>query len=243
MKHVKYLLAIIFIIFLWFFLPIILNSNIVPSPFKVFMNLGNVFLTKIAIHAAYSLWRIAAGIILSALIGVPLGLIMGYFKKADQFLSPLVYFIYPIPKIALIPVVMLILGLGEASRIAMITLIVLFQIIVATRDAVKVIPNEVYHSLKALGASHYQIFGHAVFPASLPGILTSLRVGLGTAVSVLFFTETFGTQYGMGYFIMDAWMRVNYVEMYSGILVLSLLGFGLFLSVDLSEKHLCAWKG
>lgn len=243
MKRVKYLLALLFIIIVWLILSLALNSSIVPSPLKVFQNLGRVFLAKIAVHAAYSLWRIAAGIILSVLIGVPLGLCMGYFKKADQILSPIIYFIYPVPKIALIPIVMLILGLGEASRISMITIIVVFQIIVASRDAVKGIPNEVYHSLKSLGATNYQIFRHSVFPASLPGLLTSLRVGLGTAVSVLFFTETFGTQYGMGYFIMDAWMRVNYTEMYSGILVLSILGFVLFLAVDLSEKRFCSWKG
>jgi NitT/TauT family transport system permease protein len=69
-----------------------------------------------------------------------------------------------------------------------------------------------------------------------------MRVGLGTAISVLFFTETFGTEYGIGYFIMDAWMRVNYLEMYSGIVMLSIIGFAVFSTIDVAEHILCRWK-
>ncbi|MPM90264.1 hypothetical protein SDC9_137385 [bioreactor metagenome] len=85
------------------------------------------------------------------------------------------------------------------------------------------------------------IFREILIPASLPKFLTSLRVAMATAISVLFFTETFGTQYGMGYFIMDAWMRVNYLEMYSGIIVLSLIGLILFGTIDYFEKKNCYW--
>jgi NitT/TauT family transport system permease protein len=81
-----------------------------------------------------------------------------------------------------------------------------------------------------------------IFPASLPKFLTAIRVAMATAVSVLFFTETFGTQYGMGYYIMDAWLRVNYLEMYAGIVVLSLLGLLLFGILDLLEYMTCRWQ-
>ncbi|HBM80177.1 MAG TPA: nitrate/sulfonate/bicarbonate ABC transporter ATP-binding protein [Clostridiaceae bacterium] len=83
------------------------------------------------------------------------------------------------------------------------------------------------------------------FKDRYPNILSGgqrQRVALGTSVSILFFTETFGTEYGMGYFIMDSWMRVNYVEMYSGIVILSIMGFGLFTLVDFIERQLCPWK-
>lgn len=76
----------------------------------------------------------------------------------------------------------------------------------------------------------------------MPKFLTSLRVAMATAVSVLFFTETFGTTYGMGYFIMDAWMRVNYLEMYSGIAVLSNIGLILFSTIDYIERKTCSWQ-
>ena len=81
-----------------------------------------------------------------------------------------------------------------------------------------------------------------LWPASLPKFITAVRVALATAISVLFFTETFGTQYGMGYFIMDAWLRVNYLEMYSGIVVLSLIGLLLFTIIDVIEHYSCQWQ-
>ena len=81
-----------------------------------------------------------------------------------------------------------------------------------------------------------------LWPASLPKFLTAMRVAMATAISVLFFAETFGTQSGRGYFIMDAWLRVNYLEMYSGMVVLSLIGLFLFGFLDVMEHLLCRWQ-
>lgn len=234
--------GIIVILVLWKMLSLILRLPIVPSPEIVMGSLGSILFSKILAHAMYSIMRVFAGITLSVLISVPLGLMMGYYKWWERLLSPVVYFIYPIPKIALLPVVMLLFGLGEASKIIMIMLIVSPQVIVSSRDAVMKIPKETYYSLYSLGAGPWDLFKRIIIPAVLPELLTSIRVGLGTAISILFFTETFGTEHGMGYFIMDSWMRVNYVEMYCGIVVLSILGFGLFILVDILEKRLCPWK-
>ena len=198
---------------------------IIPSPLAVFENIMEIFEAKMEIHVLYSLGRILAGIGISILVGVPLGFLMGYFEPVDKVLSPLVYFTYPVPKLALLPIVMLLFGLGEISKLIMIVLIIVFQIIITSRDAVKSIPPETFRSLQSLGASRSQMFTEIIFPASLPEVLTATRLALGTAVSILFFTETFGTEYGMGYFIMDAWMRVNYLDMYAGIVVLSFMGF------------------
>jgi len=190
----------------------------------------------------YSLWRIAAGLFLAVLIGLPLGVIMGYFPKWDRFLSPLRYLTYPIPKIALMPILMLLFGIGEFAKILMIFLIIVFQVIVAIRDNIRSIPKETYYPLYSLGASFSAVFFEVLWPASMPKFITAIRVAMATAISVLFFTETFGTQYGMGYFIMDAWLRVNYLEMYSGIIVLSLMGLFLFAFIDWIEKRLCHWQ-
>jgi len=238
----SYLRVFVILLLLWQALSLALKLPFIPSPADIFANLYGIFVSDIAAHALFSLWRAFAGILLSIFIGVPLGLCMGFYKAWDRLLSPVAYFVYPIPKIALLPLVMLIFGLGEASKIIMITFIIVFQVIVASRDAVKSIPKETFYSLRSLGAGNLDIFKKAVIPASLPGLLTSLRVSLGTALSVLFFTETFGTMYGMGYFIMDSWMRVNYVDMFSGILVLSVVGFLLFLLIDILERVLCPWK-
>lgn len=239
---VWYIYGTLIFLALWQAVASWLQLPIIPSPGIVLVNLFHIFLPQIAIHGVYSMWRIVAGVLLAVMLGIPLGLCMGYFSKWDRLLSPLIYLTYPIPKIALLPVVMLLFGLDELSKILMIFLIVVFQVIVAVRDGVKGIPKETYYPLYSLGASFLEIFREILIPASMPKFLTALRVAMATAVSVLFFTETFGTQYGMGYFIMDAWLRVNYLEMYSGIIVLSMIGLILFGMIDYLERKLCSWQ-
>ncbi|MDD2620884.1 MAG: ABC transporter permease [Syntrophomonadaceae bacterium] len=236
------LYSFVIVIIFWQAAAMIVNLPIVPSPGFVFLNIMEIFSSKIQIHVLYSLLRIMEGIAISILIGVPLGFLMGYFNKVDRLLSPLIYFTYPVPKIALLPVVMLLFGLGEASKLIMIILIIVFQIIITSRDAVKAIPDETFRSLKSLGATKVQMFTEIIFPASLSEVLTATRLALGTAVSILFFTETFGTEYGMGYFIMDSWMRVNYLDMYAGIVVLSFMGFCIFTLIDIAENYFCSWR-
>jgi len=236
------LYSFIVVVVLWWAVSWLLKLPIVPSPFSVFANISEIFTARIQIHVIYSLGRILAGIAISILIGVPLGYFMGYFDRVDKILSPLVYFTYPVPKLALLPVVMLLFGLGEASKLIMIVLIIVFQIVITSRDAVKAIPEETFRSLQALGASKLQMFNEIIFPASLSEVLTATRLALGTAVSILFFTETFGTEYGMGYFIMDSWMRVNYLDMYAGIVVLSFMGFCIFIAIDIAESYVCKWR-
>jgi len=230
------------VVILWQLAAWLVKLPIVPSPAAVGINILQIFSKQMQIHVLYSLGRILAGIVIAVLLGVCLGFLMGYFARLDKLLSPLVYFTYPVPKMALLPVVMLLFGLGEASKLIMIVLIIVFQIIITARDAVKNIPPEIFRSLQSLGANQWQIFQEIIFPAALPEVLTAIRLALGTAVSILFFTETFGTEYGMGYFIMDAWMRVNYLDMYAGIVVLSFIGFCLFIVLDLAEEALCSWR-
>lgn len=238
----SYVLGGLVLLGLWWLAAFCMQLPIVPAPDKVFVKLSHVFMDAIAVHAAYSLWRILAGLVLAVLVGLPLGTLMGYVERADRYLAPVVYLTYPIPKIALLPILMLLAGVGELSKIIMIFLIIVFQVVIAVRDGIRTIPEETYYPLYSLGASFRQVLREVIFPAALPKFITAVRVAMATAISVLFFTETFGTQYGMGYFIMDAWLRVNYLEMYAGIVVLSLLGLCLFGLIDLAEDRLCRWQ-
>ena len=237
-----YALGALFLLVLWQLVATVVGLPIIPQPVRVFGRLGQIFSDKIAIHAAYSLWRIAAGLVLAVAVGYPLGVAMGYDKRADRLLSPIVYLTYPVPKIALLPILMLLAGVGELSKILMIFLIIVFQVVIAVRDAIREVPEETFFPLRVLGASFPAMLRHVLLPATLPKFLTAVRVAMATAISVLFFTETFGTQYGMGYFIMDAWLRVNYLDMYAGILVLSALGLVLFTLIDGTERRACRWQ-
>lgn len=241
-KAAGYVLAFAALIALWELASLALNLPFLPPPGDVLPYTFSAFIPVISAHALRSLLRITAGITASLLLGVPTGLLMGYYRKIDKVLSPVVYFTYPIPKIALLPLVIILFGLGDAAKILILTLIIVFQIIVASRDAVSGIPKETFYMMTSLGAGAAAIFRRVILPASLPGILTAVRISLGTALSVLFFTETFGTELGMGCFIMDCWMRVDYLGMFSGIFVLSVMGLLFFVILDIIERICCRWK-
>jgi len=241
-KLVNYVIAFVIIFGLWQAAAVLINKPLFPPPYAIIINIFKTFHEDIAIHVLYSLIRIIVGLLFTLVIGIPVGILMGYFKKVDLILSPIIYFNYPIPKIALLPIVMLIFGLGDSTKIVMIFLITFFPVVVNIKDEVKNIPEEVFYPMYSLGATNFQIIKEIILPGILKTILTSLRISIGTAISVLFFTENFGTEYGMGYFIMDSWMRINYIEMYSGILILSMIGLFLFILIDVLEGIFCPWK-
>jgi NitT/TauT family transport system permease protein len=167
---------------------------------------------------------------------------MGRKQLFDRILSPVTYILYPIPKTALLPVLLLLFGIGNLSKILLLLLVLFFQVLLNLRDGATRINEEYLLSVRSLGATQFQRFRFVIFPAVLPRLLTSLRTGSGTALSVLFFAETFFTEYGLGFYIMDSWVRVSYTEMFSGILCISLLGLALFLGIDAIEHRFCAWK-
>ncbi len=229
------------VIFLWYVASFLIDSKIIPSPFVVLVHTWDIFEDRILIHCLYSLKRIFGGVFAALIIGWPAGICIGYFRWLDKLISPLVYFFYPTPKIAFLPILMLIFGLGDKSKIIIITLIIIFQVLISVRDFIKNLDSRYYLPLISIDAKPVDMFIHILIPASLPSLLSSIRIALATSISVLFFAETFGTTYGLGYYIMDAMLRINYVEMYSGILILSLTGFLLFALIDWIEKSLIKW--
>lgn len=227
---------------LWYLLAIIVDMRVLPTPFAVYENLNNLYDNRLHIHIIASLYRVILGVGISLVLGVFIGLIMAYSKTWNKVLNPLVYFTYPVPKTALLPVAMLLFGLGDTSKVLLIVLILIFQVIIAVRDAVLNISQETYNPIRSLGASKLQIFRYITIPSILPAMLTNLRLSIGTALSILFFAEGYGTQLGIGYYILDAWTRIDYLGMYAGIIAISLLGFVLFVLIDLLEEAACKWK-
>jgi len=221
-----------------------LKVPILPDPFIVFYEFFDLLLKKdLAVHVLYSLYRILAGTVVAWLLAGLLGMGMGRNKILDRLVSPVAYLLYPIPKIAFLPVIMLFLGIGDRSKIFIIGLIIFFQILVTTRDKVKEIRKEDLYSIQSLGAKKWDIYRHVILPYCLPGIYTAIRVSLGTALAVLFMAEyTGGTTMGVGYLIMDAFSRVDYKEMYASILALSTMGYVLFGIIDLLERITCPWN-
>ncbi|MGM0126250.1 NitT/TauT family transport system permease [Enterococcus sp. AZ194] len=236
------LIAAVLLHVVWYLASIWLNQSMLPTPQVVYGNFPKLIEKDIEIHFLVSLGRVLAGMGIALVIGFLLGLLMGSFKTLNKLFDPLLYLTYPIPKMAMLPIVMLLFGLGDASKIIMIVLIVFPQVVLAVRDAVRNIPSHYYDIYRSIRASKGQQFIHITLPASMYAILSTSRISLGTAISILFFTENYGTEYGMGYYIMDAWMRLDYPSMYGAILLLSLMGFVLFLVIDLIGWVTMRWE-
>lgn len=233
-------LGLFVLIGLWQIFAVILDNNIFPSFFNVILSMGFNYKT-IMMHLLYSSFRLAAGVLLAVILGMPTGIFIGYHQHLSDYFSSVIYLLAPIPKIALLPLIMLLFGIGDLSKIFIIFIIMYFQVIVSAHDAVKNIPQDYYIPLKTINAGHMAILYHVVFPAAIPEMFTSIRIGLATGISVLFFAETFGTRWGLGFYIMDMWMRLDYKQMYAGILTLGILGLISFSAVGLLQRKTCPW--
>jgi NitT/TauT family transport system permease protein len=188
-----------------------------------------------------SAWRVVASIVVGLVVGGPIGLLLGRARRADALFGPLVFLNYPIPKVVFFPILLVLLGIGDVSIIALISLIVFFQILVTARDASKSIASSSVLSVRSLGADSWQVFRHVVVPASMPEVFTALRISAGTAVAVLFFAESVAGSTGLGYYVFDAWGRIAYGEMFAGILAMAVLGVLLYEAIEFAERRVCRW--
>jgi len=240
-KVVGYVGAVIAVLVFWQLGAWALDSRALPGPVPALTAFFTAFWSDLAPHLAVSTWRVVAATALGTVLAVPLGLWLGRSPRADSVAAPVIFLTYPIPKVVFLPVLLVLLGLGDASKIVLITLIVFFQLLVTARDAARAIPAGSVLSVRSLGAGELDVFRHVVVPAALPDIFTALRIGTGTAVAVLFLAESIGGTTGLGYYIVDAWGRLAYDAMFAGILGMALLGVVIYELLELAEARLCRW--
>lgn len=243
MKRRDVLLAAVAIFIIWQIAAMIVSMPILPTPLTVLMVFFDELQNGLFTHFAVSLWRVTAGMLLSVLVAAPAGLIIGGSKSLNRLFSPIIYLLYPIPKVVFVPVIILFLGIGDTSKIIIMFLILFFQIVVLVRDQASGIAPQLIQSLQSLGAGRKALFRFVYLPASLPAILTALRQSIGTAVAVLYITELSATKYGLGYYIYYRGSTLlDYPAMYAGVIAMSLLGLGMYFSVDWLERKWCRWK-
>ncbi|PKM85727.1 MAG: ABC transporter permease [Firmicutes bacterium HGW-Firmicutes-11] len=229
------------VIALWYLLHLAVRSPIVPGPWETTVTFFKLMTGNLLLHIGVSLYRILVAVMLSVIVGLPLGIYIGWSKRADKYLSPVVYLLYPIPKIAFLPVFLVLFGLGDASKIILIITIIFFQILLAARDGIKEITKEMVDSARSLGLGGRMLFFDLILPAVMPKMISALRISIGIGIAALFFAENYATRYGIGYFIMNSWVMVDYVAMFAGVMALSLLGILLFRLLDLLERKFCPW--
>lgn len=240
-RLVGYVAATVALLVGWWLLSIAVGSPALPGPAPAISDLLRLWGSDLFPQLMESAWRVIASMTIGVVLGAPLGLLIGRSPRLDAVAAPLVFLTYPVPKIVFLPVLLVLLGIGNAPKIALITLIVFFQILVTARDAARGIPAASLLSVRSLGASRMQVFRHVVFPAALPEIFTALRIGTGTAIAVLFFSESVAGTSGLGYYILDAWGRIAYSEMFAGIIAMALLGVVLYELLEMAEARVCRW--
>jgi NitT/TauT family transport system permease protein len=236
-----YAVATVVLLAGWAALAAVVQSPALPGPVAAL----SVFATQLPAlmpEVAVSLYRVVTAMVIGTALGVPLGLALGRSPRADAVFAPIVFLTYPIPKVVFLPVLMVLLGLGDASKITLIVLIVFFQILVTARDAAKSVPEASVLSVRSLGATRWQVARHVIVPAALPEVFTALRIGTGTAVAVLFLAESIAGSSGIGYYIVDAWGRIDYPAMFAGIVAMGLLGVALYEALNLIEHRTTRWR-
>ena len=238
----KFIYPVLSVFIFWYVLHKMLNSFIVPNPFYVLYRFKETALPKLLIHVVFSGFRLFISLSITIILGYFIGLFTGINEKLDNLISPILYLFFPIPRIAFLPVFMILFGLGDLSKIILIIAISIFQVIITTRDATKQIPLDLILSARSLNLSKGEMLKHIYIPATLSKLFTSIRIALGSSMAALFFAENYATKYGIGYFIMNSWVKVDYEEMYCGIIAISMLGIGLFKLIDIVQRKICKWE-
>ena len=238
----RYLVALAALGLLWKLASVWAGAQMLPAPEDAVPH----FLAQLGTAAFWGHFRASAlravtAMALAWALAFPLGVAMGASKRLDAYLAPFIFLTYPIPKIVLLPVFLLLLGLGDTAKIAIIALILGYQVLVTTRDGVRAIHPKYLDSIRSLGGTRMDIAREVLVPAALPHGFTALRLNTGVAVAVLFFVESFATTSGLGYLIMDAWGRMQFEMLFTGILGMSLLGAALYETANGLERRLCAW--
>ncbi len=221
----------------------ILDARFFPAPSAVMKTLvGLITSGTLLSDIGISLTRIAAGFAVGATSGLILGLLMGISRLTRAAIKPLVGVIYPIPKIAILPLVMLIFGLGEPSKYVIVAIGVFFLVLLNTMAGVMNIDKIYFEVGRNYGATRLDVLRTIAIPGALPLIFTGLRLAWGTALLLIVAAEFVSSRSGIGFLIWNAWQTFSVEEMYSGLLTISALGLVSFAIFDVIERRLVPWR-
>lgn len=223
---------------MWKLLSVVVSSPVLPPPERVVPLFVSLIPGELGLHFLASSARVIAAIGVAVATAVPAGLALGLMKSLHRVFSPLIDLIHPIPKIVFLPVIYVLVGVSDVSKVFLIALILFFQILVVVRDEALAMPRDLVVSARSIGAGRLALYLFIYVPGAVPAMLTSLRVSVGTAIAVLFIAEQSLSEYGLGYYIIvKTYQVLRYTEMYAGILAISLLGLLLYSAINLLERR------
>lgn len=221
----------------------LLDSRFFPAP----SSLGPAFLDVVEDgtlldHVTATISRLLGGFAAGAVPGVAIGLAMGVSRWVRYALQPLFSALYPIPKIAIFPLLILIFGLGESSKIMVVALGVFFIVLFNTSSGVIAVPRTLRDAGRNFGARGFFEFRTIALPGALPHIFTGLRLGMGTAMLVLVSAEFVGAQSGLGYMIWQSWQVFRIENLFIGLTAVAVIGYVMIQVIELLEKLCIKWR-
>lgn len=236
--------SLLMLTLIWHVCSITLQKPYLPTPSIIFSAFISEWQNGVLLtHTLASVKRISLGVGAGALIAAPLAILGAEFKVFDEFISPVMEFLYPIPKVVFLPIIVFIFGLGDPSIIFLLALIMFFQVYIIVRDNISTIPTSTIDALTVLGANSSHRIRYIYIPASISAMMTALKVSIGTAIGVLFIAESIGNNTGLGYYIVvDQWNRFAYSKVYAGVLTISLIGTIVFAALARLEALANRWR-
>jgi taurine transport system permease protein len=194
-------------------------------------------------HVLASLARAVSAFVVAVVVGVPLGLLMGMYPTLNAVLDPFVQFLRPLPKLALIPLVIVWFGIGEVSKFLLIFIATLLVIIVGSAAAVMNVKEGRIRAALALGVNRYQLFRYVILPHALPELFISVRLGIGIGWTTLIAAEMIAATSGLGWMVLNAssYLRTDIVML--GILILGITGYALDLMLVAVQHAVVPWMG
>lgn len=233
------------IIALWQFVSSVgaVDPLFLPSPLRIAEALRQLAVTgELWRHLSASLTRIALGWTIGTVLGLSLGIAIGLFSLARAVGIPMVAALYPVPKIALLPLLILWLGIGEASKVATIAAGVFFPTVIATFGGVDAVPRNLIRMAQSFNVPTGRIVRQVILPAALPSILSGFRISVSTSLLLLVAAEMIGAQYGLGAFLLMAGNLMQTDQLMAGVVILSILGLLVGIVLSLLERSLLAWR-
>jgi len=193
-------------------------------------------------HVLVTLYRVFAGFLVGSAPAVAIGLLMAMFKPVRIFVDPLIAALFPIPKIALMPLLLLAFGFGDASKVALVAIAVFFPVVVNTYAGAANIEKIYWDVAKNYGASQAVMFTRIVFFGALPMIFAGLRIALAVSFIVLVASEFVASKTGIGYLIWNSWELLQVDTMFVGIVAVGILGLITSVLFQEIERKVIPWK-
>lgn len=217
------------------------SSFILPTPSAVASSAARLLTETLPSDAGISVFRVVMGFLISAAIAIPLGLLIGVYKPVEAFVEPFVGFVRYLPAAAFIPLVMVWFGIGENAKIAIIFIGTFFQMVLVVADVARAVPSDLINVSLTLGAKPAQVLRHVLVPATLPGLLDTMRIMVGWAWTYLVVAELVAAHSGLGFRILKSQRFLQTSDVFVGILAIGLLGLATDILFRVVAARIVPW--